>query len=1342
MSQPDSIATLRQQHLDKIHSLFANPPSLKAVALASAQSYLDEHFTARALSAERLYLCSPGAVPGGPSDHTALVDVLLARLAKGEPTLFVGAYHDVAVQTGDESVLGGLSLAELETLVNERGAVLLIAYQEHLQAWWRQRRPSLVAALRDVVVHTPKPCGMPAQRFDAVFPLQFSSPEGALVSSAGTLKVSTVHVRRQSHEEPIQTLPLLLLSHAQTHTHVLYSPASGPQWLQRPDDIGPWLADHLSPLLNEPEGEWFVCEYTGMAIDPLATSYLQRQLDEITAIDTQVPRTVEQYQARLDVITDTRRWFAAPLTTFQQCLQDAMPGWLLNASQDDRLAMGQLLADQVREFNREATADFFPHIVSLVSFAERALQECVDDEPRAIHLKPQDIQLAFEPVKGSALTLTLTEWALETLAGSARVPQCVLLKGEPAPAWLTQPLLNGWLAQADIANGYGALLKQELTPVEGGWNVTAAADSLLLQLKLRALEQTITGRHGLTPAGLSMLGSLRTRRVIRPLTVRTWQVEGMYLIAPWPGQQGPCLLYRPLLEPALVQYASLDALLDAIKVPGALQDSILAWLPATVRPLFAQGEMRTLGSDAFVVAPPSSVAHVEEIAFMRGVFAPVIQDLAGLDSWSNDPLRWATLKAGGWSLLNGLLPLIQGAGHVSGWLGQLLRDLRQDVPGFGGDDPTRRTSAIVDMLGNLAVLLAHRVSPDNPQKNLKVDSLLFSMPQVADERALPVRIQAPQAFELPNADGRLRNAAAAIEQRQVQAQARHATLLADYQQADTARAKADTQVTAVLNLLASVADTLDDTQRTQVFEGYIQIQQTKLDATALQLHSLKQLRTLGARLGYEAHVCELLESLLSSVRSLDEQTQAHIRRLHARVSLDPLQRDAHRRELANLNTRVIGWREQQAGALHELKAVIGCGPEKARSLTPAASQPSVRALQALQVNGLWQVAGGTGCEALSAAMTRARCASQSHAVLDERALSTVERIELLDSIVKAYAEVMDRLEFYQGVSPELFDLAYLGQLQALLATLHAQANTDLTLALEAPREAAATSRADHYLIRTRGGDVYLAQRVEPTADQPVATAQLRDAEQSLVAAFSLASDGVWQPIGEDVSVPGPVVLDALIEQGQRQSARAEAMIAQAVKMIATARQAHSLQALLAEHACTLFHCAEAVRLALSDMSHPPLALTKKTRAQRFEADWRAAAARLYERGVYAHVEAIKLGQPTAVAIDFLQASHEVQVYKQDGRVRRGDDYVQVYRVLDVHTGRPLYYLHLHYDQADGRDDLFTVASLKTPAQHRQVLQVACGLDGARWVDPDATAILKRHRGEVVRWRVNRWLASQ
>src|SRR5690606_31777925 len=65
-------------------------------------------------------------------------------------------------------------------------------------------------------------------------------------------------------------------------------------------------------------------------------------------------------------------------------------------------------------------------------------------------------------------------------------------------------------------------------------------------------------------------------------------VSNIYVIGPQRAEAGPCLLYRPLFEPVLMQFPSPANLLYAITQSATLRDSVVAWLPDSVRDDYSQ----------------------------------------------------------------------------------------------------------------------------------------------------------------------------------------------------------------------------------------------------------------------------------------------------------------------------------------------------------------------------------------------------------------------------------------------------------------------------------------------------------------------------------------------------------------------------------------------------------------------------------------------------------------------------------------------------------------------------------------------------------------------------------
>ncbi|NWA40824.1 hypothetical protein HX871_10560 [Pseudomonas reactans] len=1372
MIHPNPTALLRQKHIDTIHTLFLDLPPLRAVAQASAQAHLDEHFALRRLTAEQLYVRLPSPAQAATDEYQPLADALVARLANGEPTLYVLNHHDVVQLKGGHYEPVALSLFECEGVVNECGALLLASYQEQLQAGWKVRWLPLVEALKGIVSDTPTQPGMSERDLDTFFSLSFTRPGGQLTAPAGSLRVSTVHIRRQGAgaDEPGQALPLLLLKATASTAMALYSPASGVHLLNDLDAIGPLLADHLSPLLGESPGEWFVCDYTGPAPEALASSYLARQLAEIDAIDLTVRRTAQQCQDLLNAITDTRRWFVAPLSAFGQGGREAMPTWLFNASQVERVEFAQRLCDQVGHLNRAHGERFFPEIPSLAAFAEAALQGCLDNEPQAISLKAQDIHLVFGPPDGEPLELTLPTWALESLGGFARTPTAITLKGgEAAPTWLTFSMLEGWREHADLAKAYSAVLNQQFEQAQGldvgarlwdeepkAWDLYNAGSQMISQLYLSALMYKIRGLHGLTQQGYQMiteLGGARAPSRLFPLALGIGEnnqavVQHLYVLTRRDMQPGICVLFTPLLHPVVQEFISLEEVLAAIQQPGPLRDGVLAWLPADRRALFEPHL-----TDVNKALDPWLTVELNQdptlARSMRGAFLSVLQALAEWPASGGDPLHWASFKSGGWSLPYGLTPLVQGADTLTGWLGQLMSDVRRDVPGYVGGP-----RASIDLLGNLAWLLAHEVSPANVQLHLNyyadlLSASRFAIPQVTQSRPKLTRIPMPRTFTQSDKWGAVRSVKAAVLQARQQVGVKVEQLQADYDAASRTLAQAEARVAALSTAVDGFTDTLTQTQVSQVLKPYHHTLHVKLKALSQQLQTLKHLRALVPRLGYEAQICALLESIVQTARLLADLEARHIVTLDTQLAGLLVERDPVRIKARHDRLVAYKWsialRDLETRHLDELRAVIGCGAEKAQALTLAVAPPSVLALQAQQLRRLWQAAWcaeAAGSQTmfsglLEKTLQRAMCASQSHAGFN--VLNRAERIELLTSVVQVYGESIDQIEFCTAVTPQAFDLGYLGELQTLIGELYDAAEHHLlaTLAdpVSLPSEAARGS-----LIRTRSGDVYQAHILDATEETLARTAQVRDIDDEVIAIFRETVDALWHPMAESharfPSPPGSSLAD-LIKLGQQTIAQIDQLIAQVINSIPTAKCAHLLPNLL-EVPARLLEAHDAILVYM----WKELDITQQALAQPHKAAWLAAAARLHEQEARVRLAAIKAHVPVQAAVEALLTGRDAVLLKQPGRFRvdsAAHQFVQFYRVQEVPSGQPLAYIHLHYPSSTGCDDVFIKASLNTCAQHHAIRQTQPSLSFARWMIADAASVLASHRSEVGEAFICRWM---
>ncbi|KAB0545289.1 hypothetical protein F7R01_24155, partial [Pseudomonas argentinensis] len=139
--------------------------------------------------------------------------------------------------------------------------------------------------------------------------------------------------------------------------------------------------------------------------------------------------------------------------------------------------------------------------------------------------------------------------------------------------------------------------------------------------------------------------------------------------------RGPCLLYRPLLEPALRQFPTRQNLLYAIKHDRPLRESVLAWLPEAARFNYAQYVfpdtlpspwtlVRVLIEPATVVYMSGPIVLSDDVlgnGVLDALFkanANAMVDLATRQSVSNVKKRWATYRQAGWRIFNAALPYL------------------------------------------------------------------------------------------------------------------------------------------------------------------------------------------------------------------------------------------------------------------------------------------------------------------------------------------------------------------------------------------------------------------------------------------------------------------------------------------------------------------------------------------------------------------------------------------------------------------------------------------------------------------------------------------------------------
>ncbi|NWB49412.1 hypothetical protein [Pseudomonas gingeri] len=523
--------------------------------------------------------------------------------------------------------------------------------------------------------------------------------------------------------------------------------------------------------------------------DNLAGALLENQLRALERLPRGVTQgTGESWSARVERITDPGDWFVtsapAPLTPLQRRVRETAPLWLLNAADADRRGYAGLLSSLVTALGKSSSHGIFDEVASLSRYSRQALREAMARRhPQMPAIRMQDILLTLEKYRRKPLLpdvlgefeevrLTLPELALENLDdfrfGATRM-RVRLAADVPLPDWMTADYLLELISEVDIGAGYPAYLRQRLLDDTryAVFRQQRFFHQIQAQLPLAALELKLRGEQGMTERGYRLVRAVlavdaRERQVdglpivLRPLAFQASpdaspdKAAGMFLIEPRDTSRGPHLLYRPLFDPPLSEHVSRPALLEAIGQSGALQDSVLAWLAANRRAVYANGGFRQphLGSVlpgdevAPLPAPPApATLGSEEVTedYVHHLFHACINAVirqADMQLLSNAEKRWARLKDSGWQLFSSLLMFASGPLTQASWLILLYRGVRQDLPGLLGDDEEARAQAWADMLSNLAAVLLHEVTADGREP----------LPESADQRG-PLSIEGEVSLE-------------------------------------------------------------------------------------------------------------------------------------------------------------------------------------------------------------------------------------------------------------------------------------------------------------------------------------------------------------------------------------------------------------------------------------------------------------------------------------------------------------------------------------------------------------------------------------------------------------------
>lgn len=513
--------------------------------------------------------------------------------------------------------------------------------------------------------------------------------------------------------------------------------------------------DQLNVDLVEPEGSIF---------DAQADNVLHQNLRNIDFLPLPEPGQGAQDLAhQFFQASDPTVGVATATRTDPQVVEKfrkALPNWLLHAVDHDRYAyrsMGLALASTI---HRNQGRSYNHGIPEIEVFAQQQLDAKL---PKGYATK--DLSVVFKVAVGTLgsgyierETKTLTEMALQNLAGMPKGEMEVYHRGQRVPLLESGGLLKRLVQEVDIGKAYPALIKQTLLGASNDTQERRAlfAERLSIELPLQALTLALQKDSGFSASSYRYVkaivntengGNLVDGKAItlRPLAflrepgAQPDVVANMFLIEPKDTNAGPHILYRPLISDSpLLEFPTRKALMDAITQPGKLQKSVLAWLPdqktrdvydhngfhephihhfnATDEfPTYRAAQPAALAADGYTTA--DRLARALENGKLMDVLydanAHSLTSLAEQQSVSDSENRWATLQEGGFLVLNAVLPFLRAPGMVIGTMMQISA-IQKDLEVLDTANGTDTSGPMVDLLLNAVLALGHLSSNPTP----------------------------------------------------------------------------------------------------------------------------------------------------------------------------------------------------------------------------------------------------------------------------------------------------------------------------------------------------------------------------------------------------------------------------------------------------------------------------------------------------------------------------------------------------------------------------------------------------------------------------------------------------
>ncbi|WLH35630.1 hypothetical protein PSH79_27640 [Pseudomonas sp. FP2196] len=749
-------------------------PSLREVASKTLQPALKTLYPTLHIDPQQAMVVTPTwvikgeQVAPGREQIESLTDVLVRLALSGTTVTYLDGEHFLTLHPGRSAIQLPVKIDAVGRLLNEFAPLMFVAFKEQHIAYWgtfiapdRARWQQMSDALRNLWNVDARP-GWDADQ-QAMAHAVFNAPDKQQRLPDDKYKTRACLIdldQGEADAEEGKHLTLLdcavLIGTVGQRTMILtYSVIHGFQTFDSLDELGEALPRKFWQKKSGSRLKWRLVEPQGNFFDHQACTLIALEGDALGEINFFEGSTFDQLYPH----TGKPRQPPPNLKPHIDRMRAMLPSWLDEAAPADQAAYSRYLLDLTVLQHSNKGKSFQEQIASLQTFTRDALsRQMLKDHPTATGLKIDNIEISIAslevwgtfvlPGNIQIKSLSLIELALQNLAGLPLGNKTVRYKDDSAlPDWMTVTYLEQLVSTVDIGKTYPAHLKKLLVDdaVQAAALQQLYTRQLAIELPLLALQHKVRGEAGIDELGyryvVAALDSHAEARqvngqeiVIRPLAFAAHRassgadtVTNMFVIGPRDADKGPCVLYRPLFQMALIQYPSHANLLYAIQHSRQLRESVLAWLPDDVRFNYSQfvftAKLPSVWTVPQLLVNPltaldmsgpvtlgAAVIESDILATLHTTNVQAVITQADRQSVSNAEARWASLKRGGWMLFNAALPFLGRSVGTAAWIWQIMDDLQEIGDVANQESGKVAWKAVADIFLALGMVLAHRAA--------------------------------------------------------------------------------------------------------------------------------------------------------------------------------------------------------------------------------------------------------------------------------------------------------------------------------------------------------------------------------------------------------------------------------------------------------------------------------------------------------------------------------------------------------------------------------------------------------------------------------------------------------